>query len=147
MAQMTIETMDDLPIMKITEPSVRRQVTQKVLWAGARTMEKKMSNYLGQHHHVTGAMARGVTHGEIYEDLDGGTIYVEPDGYDARGISNRMKHRVIVAGYYGANTGRRQRKADPYIRKLERESQHTVAEMMKYQFELCLKELGLTINE
>lgn len=122
----------------------RRQVTEKVLWAGGKVLVKEMSGAIVQNHHVvSGDMARSVEMSEIHSDIDQSYIKVATMGTDSHGVSNAMKNKMINYGYYYKGSGIK-RKKDPYLNKLRKRIEPRLNAVMTYQMELTLKELGIT---
>ena len=126
------------------EGDFRRQVTEKVLYAGAKVLIKKMQNAIQENHHVvSGDMMRSVDMSEIHTDIDESYVEVATMGDDSRGVSNAMKNKIINYGYFNKGTGAKHKK-DPYLKKLQKDAASRVHSVMAYQFQLTMEELGLT---
>lgn len=141
MARMVIEDFHTNEIESL-EPSTMREVIKKCLWAGAKVVEKEMQNTIEAHHHVVNSyMKDSVSQGEIHEELGGAYVDVYPQGTDPRGVSNEMKNKIIILGYYSRITGRSMRKQDSYITKMRSKVAPKVLAVMNQQFNLCMDEL------
>ena len=124
------------------EGNFRREVTRKVLWAGAKVVEKEMRGEIEKRHKVSGDLARSVKQTEIQEGIDESSVEIYTQGYDSRGVSNPMKNVIITQGYYHVRTGKA-RKKDPYLKNMRKRIEPRLNSVMNYQMELTLKELGL----
>ena len=141
MARMVIDEFHQTELDAL-EPNVVRGIIKKCLWAGAKVVEKEMKNTIEQRHHVVhGYMRDSVSQGEIHEDIDKSYVDIYPQGTDPRGVSNEMKNKVIVNGYYSVVTGKGKRKKDPYIDKMSKQIAPRVLSVMNYQFNLSMEEL------
>ena len=124
------------------EGNFRREVTRKVLWAGAKVVEKEMRGEIEKRHKVSGDLARSVQQTEIQEGIDESSVEIYTQGYDSRGVSNPMKNVIITQGYYHVRSGKT-RKKDPYLKNMRKRIEPRLNSVMNYQMELTLKELGL----
>lgn len=124
------------------EGNFRREVTRKVLWAGAKVVEKEMRGEIEKRHKVSGDLARSVQQTEIQEGIDESSVEIYTQGYDSRGVSNPMKNVIITQGYYHVRSGKA-RKKDPYLKNMRKRIEPRLNSVMNYQMELTLKELGL----
>lgn len=124
------------------EGNFRREVTRKVLWAGAKVVEKEMRGEIEKRHKVSGDLARSVKQTEIQEGIDESSVEIYTQGYDSRGVSNPMKNVIITQGYYHVRSGKA-RKKDPYLKNMRKRIEPRLNSVMNYQMELTLKELGL----
>ena len=124
------------------EGNFRREVTRKVLWAGAKVVEKEMRAEIEKKHKVSGDLAKSVKQTEIQEGVDESSVEIYTQGYDSRGVSNPMKNVIITQGYYHVNSGKA-RKKDPYLKQLRKRIEPRLNSVMSYQMELTLKELGI----
>lgn len=124
------------------EGNFRREVTKKVLWAGAKVVEKEMRGEIEKRHKVSGDLARSVKQTEIQEGIDESSVEIYTQGYDSRGVSNPMKNVIITQGYYHVRSGKA-RKKDPYLKNMRKRIEPRLNSVMNYQMELTLKELGL----
>lgn len=124
------------------EGNFRREVTRKVLWAGAKVVEKEMRGEIEKRHKVSGDLARSVKQTEIQEGIDESSVEIYTKGYDSRGVSNPMKNVIITQGYYHVRSGKA-RKKDPYLKNMRKRIEPRLNSVMNYQMELTLKELGL----
>ena len=124
------------------EGNFRREVTRKVLWAGAKVVEKEMRGEIEKRHKVSGDLARSVKQTEIQEGIDESSVEIYTQGYDSRGVSNPMKNVIITQGYYHVRSGKT-RKKDPYLKNMRKRIEPRLNSVMNYQMELTLKELGL----
>lgn len=126
------------------EGNFRREVTKKVIWAGAKVLEKEMKDTIeARHHVVSGDMQRSVAMSEIKEGIDEVSVEVYTQGRDSRGVSNEMKNEIINKGYYHRGTGAKHKK-DPYLKDMRKRIEPRIQSVMSYQMELTLKELGIT---
>lgn len=124
------------------DPQTVRAIRKKVVWAGAKVVEREMSATIQERHHVvSGAMMRSVAMGEIHEDIDRTWVDVFPRGTDPRGVENQMKSKIIITGYYDRFTGRSQRRIDNYITKMRKRVEPRILSVMEHQFNLCMDEL------
>lgn len=129
--------------LDMLEHDFRRQVTEKVLWAGGKVLVKEMRNAIEESHHVVNRyMKDSVEMSEVHTDIDYSYIDVATEGTDPRGVSNAMKNKIINYGYYNEGTGVRYDK-DPYLKRLRKRVEPRLNSVMTYQMELTLKELGI----
>lgn len=128
--------------LRSLEGNFRREVTRKVLWAGAKVVEKEMRGEIEKRHKVSGDLARSVKQTEIQEGIDESSVEIYTQGYDSRGVSNPMKNVIITQGYYHVRSGKA-RKKDPYLKNMRKRIEPRLNSVMNYQMELTLKELGL----
>ena len=142
MAKMTYSNFALEDKLKNLEHNFRREVTRKVLWAGAKVVEKEMRGEIEKKHKVSGDLARSVKQTEIQEGIDESSVEIYTQGYDSRGVSNPMKNVIITQGYYHVRTGKA-RKKDPYLKNMRKRIEPRLNSVMNYQRELTLKELGL----
>ena len=141
MAKMIIEDFHKNELDAL-EPGVVRGIIKKCLWAGAKVVEKEMKNTIESRHHVVhGYMRDSVSQGEVHEDLDRSYVDIFPQGTDPRGVSNELKNKIIINGYYNVMTGKSTRKKDPYINKMSKDISPRVLSVMNYQFNLCMDEI------
>ena len=119
-----------------------REIRKKVVWAGAKVVEKEMSNYIASNHHISGDMEKSVAQGPIHEDIDSTWVAVWPQGMDSRGVYNEMKHKIINTGYYNTFTGKSHRQKDPYVRKMRKQLEPRIRAVMEQQFKICMDELN-----
>ena len=124
------------------DPQTMREIRKKVVWAGAKVVEKEMRDYINAHHRVSGEMADSVSQGEVHEDVDSVWVEVYPQGSDSRGVVNEMKNKIINQGYYNTFSGRSQRKKDPYVRNMRKRIEPRVLAVMEQQFTMCMEELN-----
>ena len=124
------------------EGNFRREVTRKVLWAGAKVVEKEMRGEIEKRHKVSGDLARSVKQTEIQEGIDESSVEIYTQGYDSRGVSNPMKNVIITQGYYHVSSGKK-RKKDPYLKEMRKRIEPRLNSVMSYQANLTLKELGI----
>lgn len=119
-----------------------REIRKKVVWAGAKVVEKEMKNAIAVRGHVVnGWMRDSVAMGEIHEDIDATWVEVYPQGTDPRGVSNAMKNQIINKGYYNKGSGRKFKK-DPFWDKTRSELEPRILSVMEYQYDLCMKEIN-----
>lgn len=123
------------------DPMKMREIRKKVLWAGAKVVERETRDYIYNEHRASGDMARSVAQSDIHEDLDSVWVEIYPQGNDARGVSNEMKNKIIIDGYYSKATGSKKIK-DPYVKKLRSRLEPRILSVMEYQFQLCMDELN-----
>lgn len=124
------------------DPGTVRSIRKKVVWAGARVVEKEMAGYIEQNHRVSGDMARSVTQGPVHEDIDSTWVEVWPQDADSRGVYNEMKHKIIITGYYNVFTGKSFRRKDPYVAKMRKRLEPRIMAVMEQQFTLCMDEIN-----
>lgn len=123
------------------DPQKVREIRKKVLWAGAKVVERETRDYIYDEHRESGDMARSVAQTDVHEDLDETWVEIYPQGYDSRGVSNEMKSKIIIDGYYSKGTGTKKIK-DPYVKKLRSRLEPRILAVMEYQFNLCMDELS-----
>lgn len=141
MARYVVEDFHDSVLDKL-DPQTVRNIRRKVVWAGAKVVEREMAATIQERHHVvSGAMMRSVAMGEIREDVDQTYVDVFPRGTDPRGVENQMKSKIIITGYYDRFTGRSQRRKDNYITKMRKRVEPRILAVMEHQFDLCMDEL------
>ena len=141
MAQFIIDDFHEDALSKLT-PEVCREIRRKVVWAGAKVLEKEDRLYVEAHHIVSGSLAKSYAQGEIHEDIDSTWVEVGPQGQDSRGVMNEMKQQIINTGYYNVFTGRKFKAVDPYIRKTRERLAPRIMSVMQKQFELCMEEIN-----
>lgn len=141
MAQFVIEDFHK-DALDALDPATVRSIRKKVVWAGAKVVEKEMGNYIDAHHHISGELARSVTQGPIHEDMESTWVEVWPQGTDSRGVYNEMKHKIINTGYYNTFTGKSHRKKDPYVKQMRKQLEPRILAVMEQQFTLCMDELN-----
>jgi hypothetical protein len=86
-------------------------------------------------------MRDSVSQTDVHEDLDRSYVDIYPQGTDPRGVSNELKNKIIINGYYNVVTGKSKRKKDNYINSLTKQITPRVLSVMEYQFNLCIEEL------
>ena len=141
MAQFIVEDFQRNTLDALDQATVR-QIRKKVLWAGAKVIEKETRNYIFDEHKRTGDLARSITQGEIHEDIDKTWVEVYPQGYDSRGVSNELKSKIIINGYYITVNGKSKRIKDDYVKKMRERLEPRILATMNYQFTLCMEELN-----
>lgn len=125
------------------DPHTVREIRKKVLWAGAKVVEREMAATIqAKHHVVSGDMMRSVKMGEIHEDIDATWVDVYPQGTDHRGVENQMKAKIIITGYYDRATGKSRRKKDNYLAGMRKKVAPRVRAVMEQQFNMCMEELN-----
>jgi len=124
------------------DPETVRQIRRKVLFAGAKVIEKETQTYIYDEHRMSGDMSRSVKQSDIHEDIDGIWVEIYPQGSDRRGVSNEMKNKIIIIGYNSRASGKSTRIKDPYVKKLRDRVEPRVLAVMEYQFNLCMEELN-----
>lgn len=123
------------------ESNFRREVTRKVLWAGAKVVEKEMRAEIEKKHKISGDLEKSVAQTEIQEGIDESSVEIYTQGTDSRGVSNPMKNVIITQGYYHVRTGKR--KKDPYLKEMRKRVEPRLNGVMSYQMELTMRELGI----
>ena len=125
------------------DPQTMREIRKKVLWAGAKVLEKETKMAIESHHHViSGDMMRSVAQTAVHEDIDGTWVEVYPQGTDSRGVVNEMKNKIINTGYYNKATGWRINHKDPYVKDMRERVTPRILAVMEKQFELCMEDLN-----
>lgn len=140
MAQFIVEDFHKTELDQL-DPQKVREIMRKVVWAGAKVVEKETRNYIYDEHRESGDMARSVAQTDIQEDIDGVSVEIYPQGEDARGVNNMLKNKIIITGYYSQGTGAKKIK-DPYVKKLRARMEPRILATMEYQFKLCMDELS-----
>lgn len=128
--------------LDMLDPETVRQIRKKVLWAGAKVVEKETQTYIYDEHRASGDLSRSVRQSDIHEDIDSCWVEIYPQGNDRRGVSNEMKNKIIINGYYSRASGKSTRIKDPYVKKLRDRVEPRVLAVMEYQFNLCMEELN-----
>ena len=141
MAQFIVEDFHKTTLDAL-DPATVREIRKKVLWAGAKVIEKETRNYIFDEHKVSGDLGRSIAQGEIHEDVDRAWVEVYPQGYDSRGVSNELKSKIIINGYYLTVNGKSKRIKDDYIKKMRDRLEPRILATMEYQFTLCMEELN-----
>lgn len=141
MAQFVIDDFHKNALDALT-PEVCREIRRKVVWAGAKVLEKEDQMYVEAHHHISGDLARSYAQGDIHEDIDSTWVEVYPQGTDGRGVMNEMKQKIINTGYYNVFTGAKHKAVDPYVRKTREKVAPRIMSVMQRQFELCMEEIN-----
>lgn len=141
MAQFIVEDFQKTALDAL-DPATVRAIRKKVLWAGAKVIEKETRNYIFDEHKVSGDLGRSIAQGEIHEDVDRTWVEVYPQGYDSRGVSNELKSKIIINGYYLTVNGKSKRIKDDYVRKMRDRLEPRILATMEYQFTLCMEELN-----
>jgi len=134
-AMTALEALDDATMRRI-----RRQMVEN----GAKVLLKELPNTIEQRHHVvSGALKGSVGVGKIYEDLDGTSIDVYPQGDDPRGVNNEMKLKIINYGFYHSASGKRQYKKDFFLgEKFRKKCEPRIRGVMMETLRLCMEELN-----
>ena len=140
MAKFIIEDFHKTELDQLDTQKVR-EIRKKVLWAGAKVVEKETRAYIYDEHRESGDLAKSVAQTDIHEDLDSTWVEIYPQGYDSRGVSNELKNKIIIDGYYSKGTGTKKIK-DPYVKKLRERLEPRILSVMEYQFNLCMDELS-----
>ena len=142
MAKMTYSDFAMEKKLQSLESNFRREVTRKVLWAGAKVVEKEMRAEIDKKHSLSGDLAKSVKQTEIQEGVEESSVEIYTQGYDSRGVSNPMKNVIITQGYYHVSSGKK-RKKDPYLKEMLKRIEPRLNSVMSYQANLTLKELGI----
>ena len=141
MAQFVVEDFHQDVLDKL-DNGTRREIRRKVLWAGAKVVEKEMKDYILANHKVRGYMGQSVTQTKVPEDIEGDWVEIDPQGEDPRGVSYEMKNKIIITGYYNKATGYRLKNKDSYISKMRKRIAPRVMSVMQQQFALCMEDLN-----
>ena len=142
MAKMTYSNFALEDKLRNLEANFRREVTRKVLWAGAKVVEKEMRAEIQAKHSQSGDLAKSVKQTEIQEGVEESSVEIYTQGYDSRGVSNVMKNVIITQGYYHVRSGKA-RKKDPYLKNMRKRIEPRLNAVMNYQMQLTLEELGI----
>lgn len=142
MAKMTYSDFAMEKKLQSLENNFRREVTRKVLWAGAKVVEKEMRAEIDKKHSLSDDLAKSVKQTEIQEGVEESSVEIYTQGYDSRGVSNPMKNVIITQGYYHVSSGKK-RKKDPYLKEMRKRIEPRLNSVMSYQANLTLKELGI----
>lgn len=126
------------------DPATMRRIRKKMLEDGSKVLQKEMKKVIEEKGHVVSRdMMNSVTAGPVREDVDGSSIEVYPQGYDRRGVSNEMKAKLIINGYYHVASSRSQRKKDNFLDKKFRDKcAPRIVSVMNYSFSLLMEELN-----
>lgn len=141
MAKFIVEGFHNTALEALT-PQKSREIRKKVLWAGAKVIEKEEQSYIFDEHKVSGDLGRSVKQTDVHEDIDACWVEVYPQGYDNRGVSNEMKTKIIVDGYYITANGKSKRVKDNFVKKLRERMEPRILATMEHQFGLCMEELN-----
>ena len=126
------------------DDATQREIRRKMVENGAKVLIKEMQASIeSKHHVVSGSMKGSVAASKVYEDLDGTSIEVYPQGSDPRGVSNEMKAQIINYGYYNRDTGYRIKKKDYFLNdSFRKKCAPRINSVMDYTFQLCMEELN-----
>lgn len=133
-ARTALEKLDDA-----TQRRIRREMVEN----GAKVLQKEMQNEIEARHHVVHGYMRGsVAAGPVYEDVDGTSVEVYPQGNDPRGVSNEMKLQIITKGYYSVFTGKSLRKKDNFLNaQFRKKCEPRIVAVMQATLSKCMEEL------
>ena len=130
--------------LDMMDPATMRQIRRKMVEDGAKVLVKEMQATIESRHHiVSGQMKESVAPGKVYEDLDGTSIDVYPQGYDPRGVSNEMKAKIINYGFYNKASDRRKKKTDYFLNaKFRKRCEPRILAVMNATFEIEMEKLN-----
>ena len=131
----TLEKLDDT-----TQRRIRREMVENA----AKVLVKEMQASIeGNHHVINRYMKDAVAPGPVYEDIDGTSIEVWPQGDDPRGVSNEMKLKIIEYGYYDSFSGRRHKKIDYFLNdSFRKKCEPRILAVMNATLAHCIDELN-----
>lgn len=124
-------------------PDVQRKIRREMVQNGAKVLVKEMQNEIEARHHVVHRfMKESVQAGPVYEDIDGTSVEVWPQGVDPRGASNEMKLKIIEYGYYHVATGKSARKKDYFLNeKFRKKCAPRIVAVMQATLAKCMDEI------
>ena len=128
----------------LADDSVRRQIRRAMVENASKVLVKEMQATIESRHHVvSGGMKDSVAPGKVWEDVDGTSIDVWPQGNDPRGVSNEMKAKIINYGYYNKFSGRRQKKTDYFLNdKFRKRCEPRIRAVMNATFAIEMEKLN-----
>ena len=143
MARWIVENIGKTVFDKLDHNTVRR-IRREMVQNGAKVLVKEMQEAITEKHHVVhGYMKDSVRAGPVYEDIDGTSIEVWPQGDDPRGASNEMKLKIIEYGYYNIESGRRQKKKDFFLNdKFRKKCEPRIVAVMGATLDKCMEEIN-----
>ena len=141
MARWEVEDFGKTTLEKLT-PDVQRKIRREMVQNGAKVLVKEMQNEIEARHHVVHRyMKDSVKAGQVYEDVDGTSIEVWPQGDDPRGASNAMKMKIINYGYYNKSSGKNHKKDHFLNETLRKKWAPRIVSVMQYTLSKCMDEL------
>jgi hypothetical protein len=122
----------------------QRRIRRKMVENASKVLIKEMQATTEARHHVVHSwMKDSIAAGKVYEDVDGTSIDVYPQGNDPRGVNNEMKMKMINYGYYNVDTGQRIKKKDYFLNeKFRKKCAPHIRGVMNYTLQLCMEELN-----
>lgn len=142
MARWVVDDIGNTVFDKLDSGTVRK-IRKEMVLNGAKVLQKEMQNEMDARHHVRhGYMKNSVAAGPVYEDVDGVSVEVWPQGSDPRGVSNEMKLQIIETGYYNVATGKSHRKKDHFLNeKFRKKCEPRIVAVMQATLSKCMDEL------
>lgn len=134
-------------LSKLEDGPKLRELTRRVVYAGAKVLEKEIKASMEQaghvRHHGGDWMQGSVSMGEILQEPGRTSVLVGPTGEDPRGVSNEMKDKIIQTGYWNRETGRGRTKRDPYMDKAgtRKRIEPRLQAVMQYEMTKSLEEI------
>ena len=144
MAKWIYDDSNTKTVLDKLDGQTQRNIRRKMVENGSKVLVKEMQAEMEARHHVRhGWMKQSVAAGPVYEDVDGTSVEVYPQGNDPRGVSNMMKLQMITHGYYNVDTGKAHRKKDNFIgTKFRKKCEPRIKSVMDYTLSLCMDELN-----
>lgn len=131
-------------VLDALDIETNRRIRREMVTNGAKVLVKEMQETIQERHHIrSGGMKQGVAAGTVYEDIDGTSIDVWPQGEDRRGVSNEMKAKIINYGFYHVASGKRQKKTDYFLNdKFRKKCAPRIVAVMQATLSKCMEELN-----
>lgn len=144
MAKFIIDPEYSKTVLDKLDSAKQREIRRKMVQNGAKVLIKEMQKDVQARHHVVhGWLKDSIAAGPVYEDVDGTSIEVYPQGNDPRGVSNAMKLQIITSGYYHVASGRSSRKKDNFLNNQFRQKcAPRINSVMNYTLQLCMQEIN-----
>ena len=135
---------DNLGVLDKLDDATMRRIRRTMVENGAKVLVKEMQATIESRHHVvSGNMSRAVAPGKVYEDLDGTSIEVYPQGDDPRGVNNEMKLKIINYGFFHKDSGKRQKKTDFFLNETFRKKcEPRIVAVMNATLAMCMEEIN-----
>ena len=142
MARWIVEDIGENVLDRLT-PDVQRKIRMEMVKNGANVLQKEIQAEMDKKHHVrSGAMKSSVAVGPVYEDVDGTSVDVWPQGNDSRGVSNEMKLHIIEYGYYNSFTGVKHKKQDFFLNdRFRKRCAPRIVAVMQATLSKCMDEI------
>ena len=143
MAKWIVENENAKTVLDKLDDAKQREIRRKMVENASKVLIKEIQKATVERHHVVhGWMKSSVAAGRVYEDIDGTSIDVYPQGNDPRGVSNEMKMQMINYGYHNVATGNKFKKDNFLNDKFRKKCEPHIRGVMNYTLSLCMEELN-----